>query len=277
MKYLILVLCSLLLIAPAFAQMVTYTAPAGKAITALTIKSNVDTTGSITFNFNNASSISGSWSYVTTANYFNYVQVKRGTVTVGGVSDSNTYWTVGNFYTFITLPGHDFNYYNFSGNKIVMQGGQYSGAYDILARKDAPYSSVVSFTLSSNKDVEFGTQETKDLATINYNLGKTLIDEGDDGWISQVMQIAYETFPAAISFVFDLVYWLKYFFVDNLLMIVALFLAVPMAFAAKNSRGNPERFMRQYFRSLKGFFMFVLDIWRMLLETIGTIRGWFRI
>jgi hypothetical protein len=275
-RLLILFVCVALLVVPAFAQITTYNAPSGKAITALTIKSNVDTTGNIVFNFNNGSSISGSWSYVTTADYFNFVQVKHGSVTVGGLTDENDYVTAGDFYTFITLPGHDFNYYNFTGNKVVMQGGQYQGAYDILARTDAPYSGAISFTLSSDTQVDYGTPELTDLKTLNYNLGKTLIDEGNDGWLSSIMQFAYQVFPEVISFIGELIYWLKFFFIDNLALILALFLSVPMAFAAKNSRGNPERFMRQYFKTLRGFFEFIFQVWRLLTETIGTVIGWFK-
>jgi hypothetical protein len=80
-----------------------------------------------------------------------------------------------------------------------------------------------------------------------------------------------------IDFVVSLVYWTKYFFVDNLAMIVALFLAVPMAFAAKNSRGNPERFLRQYFKTLKGFFGFIIWLWTILIRTVAYIRGMFKI
>ena len=111
---------------------------------------------------------------------------------------------------------------------------------------------------------------------MNYNLGKTLIDEGDDGWISQAMQFAYLGCSRGCVFFGELFYWLKFFFIDNIALILALFFAVPMAFAAKNSRGNTERFFRQYFKTLRGFFEFILMIWRMLFESIGTVIGWFK-
>jgi hypothetical protein len=91
------------------------------------------------------------------------------------------------------------------------------------------------------------------------------------------MTLAYQILLDAINFISDLIYWLRFFFIDNIALILALFLSVPMAFAAKNSRGNPERFMRQYFKTLRGFFEFIFQVWRLLTETIGTVIGWFRL
>jgi hypothetical protein len=50
-----------------------------------------------------------------------------------------------------------------------------------------------------------------------------------------------------------------------------------MAFAAKNSRGNPEKFLRQYFKTLKGFFGFIVWLWTALIRTAAYIRGMFKI
>jgi hypothetical protein len=276
-RIIILFLCLALLIVPAFGQTVQEDAPAGEGITSVLIKSDVGTSGTITFDFNNGTSISGSWSYLETGSYFDYIVIKEGTVNIG--SDSDSAWYVlpsGNFYTYVTLPGHDFNYYNFTGNKVVMQGGQYENIYDIIARTDAPYTYVIRMTFTSDADVTYEI-ETAKISTMNYNLGQTLIDEGDDWWVTKIMILAYKAFDYVFSFSSDLLYWLNFFFVENLMMIVALFLAVPMAFAAKNSRGNPQKFLKEYFKTLKGFFDFMFFVWRMLIESIGTIRGWFRL
>lgn len=150
----------------------------------------------------------------------------------------------------------------------IIGAGQTGAMNNIAIEKYGITSPIIGFTLSADSEITY-TKREELLDVVNQNLGAA--------GAAEIMTLAYETFWAAYNFTVDLVYWLKYFFVDNLVMIVALFLAVPMAFAAKNSRGNPERFMRQYFKTLKGFFEFILFLWRMLLETIGTIRGWFRI
>ena len=149
-----------------------------------------------------------------------------------------------------------------------MGAGQIWGVNDVSVEKYGVNSPIVGFKVIADSEITYKYREDA-RKTVAGNLAAQNAGE--------IMEIIYSTITSAISFLIDLGYWLKFFFIDNLTMILALFLAVPMAFAAKNSRGNPEKFMRQYFKTLRGFFEFIFQVWRLLLESIGTVRGWFRI
>lgn len=257
-----------LLVAPAFAQSVTITSPEGQAIKYLTIGSNEGTTGTIHFKLNDGSTIDGSWSYVTTLDVGGYSLIRVGNISLGGEEAGTTYVTPGKFYTkFLQVKAM----LNGSDNTIRGAYGQVNGGWYNWVEVQSPASPIVSITFVADKDVEY-TPEYWELDKANENVGGDYFE-----YIRNIMALAYEVFWAAYDFATELLYWIRFFFVDNLTMILALFLAVPMAFAAKNSRGNPEKFMRQYFKTLRGFFEFIFQVWRLLLESIGTVRGWFRI
>jgi hypothetical protein len=133
---------------------------------------------------------------------------------------------------------------------------------------DTARSAITSFTLSADKTVttsyEYKAAEDAAGALAGYKN-------------DSIIEFAWSVFWDALSFMGELFYWIKFFFIDNISLILALFFAVPMAFAARNSRGNPERFLRQYFKTLRGFFEFVFHVWRLLTETIGTVIGWFKL
>lgn len=269
MKRLLLIsLCLLLMVAPAFAQSATITAPEGQAIRFLTIGSNEDTTGTFTIYFNDDTSMDGSWSYTTTFDVLGVSLVRDGSVTVDGETASTTYRTPGMFYIKLMQTKSMFNA---SENAIRGAYGQIDGAWYNYVETESVSSPIISISFSADQDVTY-TPEYWTLKKGNQNVGGGLLD-----YVNRIMEIVSLVFWTFIDFITALYEWGFFFFVDNLTMIIALFLAVPMAFAAKNSRGNPERFLRQYFRTLKGFFTFMIDIFRVLAEIIGTVRGWFRI
>jgi hypothetical protein len=75
-----------------------------------------------------------------------------------------------------------------------------------------------------------------------------------------------------------LVYWIGFFFVGkNLILIVELYLAGSMAITAWKVKGNPAAFLPKFFKDQKALFEFMLGIWKMLIESVGTIIGWFRL
>jgi hypothetical protein len=92
-------------------------------------------------------------------------------------------------------------------------------------------------------------------------------------WINFGISIISYVYEIAVS----LFYWFKFFFVDNLVMTVALYLTVTMAFAARASRGNMAKFLRTWFKDQAGLFRFILELVHSLVNLIGTVRGWFRL
>ena len=109
-------------------------------------------------------------------------------------------------------------------------------------------------------------------ANVEAAASKSLVDIVSE-WITFVEQFA----GVAKDFIINFFYWLQFFFITGWKVVLVLILVVPMAFAAKGSGGNPDKFLTRYFKTMKGFFMFVLLVWAAFVGIIGTVRGWFRI
>lgn len=252
-----------LLVVPAFAQTVTYTCPADMALYTLTMYGNSPTYTTFELYRQDGTTTSGSWSYqpYTVLGFPVATQVE---LSMDGETDDEVFVTPGQIRVSM-YPSR--NLTELAETRWIMGAGQ--GAFNNAnVEKYGVTSPIIGFMFAADSEVTYKyTEDKRD--TVAGNLG------GQN--VGQIMDIIYSTLAAAITFLIDLGYWLKFFFVDNLTMILALFLAVPMAFAAKNSRGNPEKFLRQYFKTLRGFFEFIFQVWRLLLESIGTVRGWFRI
>jgi hypothetical protein len=267
-RLLILFVCVALLVVPTFAQSVSITAPSGQAIKYLTIGSTEGTSGTIHFNLNDGSSIDGSWSYQSTLDVGGYTLIRVGNISLEGEEAGTTYVTPGKFYIrFLQVKAM------LNGSENTMRGayGQVNGGWYNWVEVHSPSSPVTSISFVADNDVEY-TPEYWSLDNANQNVAGDYFE-----YLRSIMVLAYETFWDAYAFIGDLIYWVRYFFIDNLTLILALFFAVPMAFAARNSRGDPERFMRQYFKTLRGFFEFIFQVWRLLTETIGTVIGWFKL
>lgn len=71
--------------------------------------------------------------------------------------------------------------------------------------------------------------------------------------------------------------WLKFFFIDNLGMTVSLYIAGSLAIAARTSRGNPIRVLKQFFKDQKALFTFIIDMWGRIVRLLADIRGIFGI
>ncbi len=104
-----------------------------------------------------------------------------------------------------------------------------------------------------------------------------------EGASKGVLDVAREWIDLAIGmgvFVYDFVvslfYWLKFFFVDNLVLTVALYLTVSMAYAANSARDIFD-FYKRFFRFQRTFFEFILGLWNILVAIISAFRGIFRI
>jgi len=265
-KLTILFTIAILLIccAPASAQTISYDCPPGKAIYTMQMSGDVPTTATFELKRQDGTVTSGSWSYQPHEIYGVYTAGKV-VISLDGDSDEEVYFTPAKIYINL-YPSR--NLTDIAETRLIMGAGQTGAINDISVQKYGITSPIIGFTINADSEISYSITEDS-VTTVSQNLKSAGLDE--------IMDIIYSTVWLVIGFITSLIYWLKFFFVDNLLMIVALFLAVPMAFAAKNARGNPEKFLRQYFKTLKGFFEFMLSIWQRLIDTIGTVRGWFRI
>jgi len=254
----------MLCIVPAMAQVVTYNSPEDKAIYEILISCDYPTTATIDLNLMDGTTVPASWSYQAKS-ILGFYDGSESIITLDGQTESETRLLNTRLYLNIQTGS---NFTEFKNNRVIMGAGQYWGIMDISVEKYGLTSPIIGFTINSDSEVTYEVKEQSRSGTANAI---------KSGSLTAIIEFYTGIFWNVYDFLVSLFYWLRLFFIDNLLLIVALFLAVPMAFAAKNSRGNPEKFFRQYFKSLKGFFEFMLSIWRMLIETIGTVRGWFRL
>jgi hypothetical protein len=263
-------LCFLLVVLPVSAQTVSYTAPSDQAVLWVYITSPAETHGDITFYFENGTSVSGSWSYVATADLFDYLFVHKGTATLGGETVSNSYVTQGDTLFTEFSPQVRTNTNNSAQMKAGI--GQSWGVTDSSVFVDVPSQAIIRVDFTSDQIVEYDIR-AESRTGLKRDLGLT--NEGD--WVAQTMKTVYQVFNSGLTFIANLLYWLKFFFIDNLMLIIGLYLSVSMAFAARAARGNIGRFFRTFINDQRKLFGFIMEVWRMLLESIGTIRGWFRI
>lgn len=271
-RALILFVCVALLVVPALAQTVTYTAPTGKALAGIKIGSNEGTTGTITFRYNDGTTTTGSWSYQSTFSIIEYTLVRQGEITLGSDTANENYITPGKLYVMFSQSG---NNYNLTGApRMIGSLGQNpitTGFISPTVYATVPASPLIGYTFTADKEVTYTNYES------DYNVVNEGLKATNEDWLRKILTLGYDVFWTAYNFITDAIYWTRFFFVDNLALILALFFAVPMAFAAKNSRGNPEKFLRQYFTTLKGLFNFIMSMWKTIIESIGTIIGWFKL
>ena len=263
MRAAIVIFCmTMILIAPALAESYSFTAPSDEAIWSMSMVAQSGAFGTFTETLSDGSTVSGSFSYAGFP--------PTATVGIGGDSANTLYVTgIAGAPLYMKIWNGD----NTTDGRVIRMGyGQINGIWNNVVAANIPRSPTTSFSATYTGSVSF----TPD--TISYDKAQEQLAENTDllrslkAWADWLLTIL----PDAKNFVEDLLYWIRFFFVDNLLMIVALFLAVPMAFAAKNSKGNPERFLRQYFKTLKGFFVFIMSVWTTLLSSINMILQWFK-
>lgn len=72
-------------------------------------------------------------------------------------------------------------------------------------------------------------------------------------------------------------YWLNFLFVENLTLIIALYISGSLAFAARSCNGNPIRLLRTFLKDQRNLFEFILKLWESLVNLIAQFRSIFRI
>ena len=264
---LILLFLSLVLVVPAVATDVSFTAPATQAISYIDVYAPVGSTGSIYVTQEDGNSTLFTWSYLPFTNLIGG-QGAVALTSTSGDSSSYIYQTSGNLHLQIQVWG--LTPASPITPQIKLASAQSGLLWNKIIAATTSRSPVLSYRVISDQSVTV-SQTLED-----YDKAVAAVSDLEQSGINAVNYLI-SLVGSFVDFITQLFYWIKYFFVDNLAMIVALFLAVPMAFAAKNSRGNPEKFLRQYFKTLKGFFGFIVWLWTALIRTAAYIRGMFKI
>jgi hypothetical protein len=146
----------------------------------------------------------------------------------------------------------------------------YDSVFGISERKAMAYYPVSE--VSDNVIYKFELSTNKPVAVAYYtntkeNVGKastlTPIEAGNE-WISLALKYA----GSAVAFIAALFWIIKFFFIDNLLLIIALWLSVSMAYSAITSP-NIWGFYKKFFGTQKALLDFVVSLWQTLWSIIN--------
>ncbi len=182
---------------------------------------------------------------------------------------------------FDTNPAYDYNLAGMAKEDITNTSGfiVYHAGLGSFDDNLAVYMPVQSLSTNLIYKVSLSSPEFFDVdithadaLSVAQNADKSMWDVAGD-WVNLAISMATFLYDLVVS----LLYWLKFFFVDNLLMTIALYLALTMAFAARASRGNIARFFRAWFHDLTALFRFILWLWNVLIDLISKFRGIFRL
>jgi hypothetical protein len=251
-KYLLGILVFMLCISPVLAQTVTITAPAGQAIKYLTIGSNGGTTATVLFTLNDGSTVPCSYSYSSA-----YPAV--GSITVNGQTASTSYYTMGKFYTRFFQTKEMLN-----GSTNTMRGayGQINGAWYNYVEGNTAGSPIISAVITADTEVEY---------TTDYWSIEAGIENVSGGWVQYILSLVW----MFIGFVKELVFWLKFFFVDNLLLVLALYIGITGA-VAFNKTKDIFKALKVFFGYQRKLFEFIVLLWNILIQIASNIRGLFK-
>jgi hypothetical protein len=94
--------------------------------------------------------------------------------------------------------------------------------------------------------------------------------------VQEWIDFAFGLGGSLIGFLLGTLFFIKFLFVDNLILIIALYLSVTMAYAAISSR-NIFDFYKRFFKMQRSLITFMMEIWNYLIQILAAFRGIFRI
>lgn len=242
-----------------------------KAITSIHFNVPQDHTVTYTLYYGAANSVTG-----TAANAWNLsllpLQITTSTIVFNGETKSYSYLDTNPEYDYY-LSGYARSTVGNETGLIVYNAGY--GSFDNNLAIFMPVSNLAGnliYRVDLSSDVRFDADISYgSAADVAASVNKNIIEVAGD-WINFAISIAYLIYNVVTT----LLYWLKFFFFDNLGMTVALYLSISMAYSASTSK-DIFRFFGKFFNDQRKFFEFILGMWRFLVELVGTFRGIFRI
>ncbi len=196
------------------------------------------------------------------------------TVSLGGVTKEYTYID--------TQPFYDYNLagYAKSNNESAITGFMvYSLNYGGLDNDLAAFypvdhisqNTIYKITASSNKPFDMWVTDA-DPADVAGGASKNILDVAWE-WINYAISIA----SFVLGFCIGLFWFIKFFFIDNLLLVIALYISITMAYAAIVSGGNIFIFYRRFFGLQSMMIRFIAEMWNYLIQIISAFRSIFKL
>lgn len=257
MKQIILILCCLLLVSPVFAQTISYTATADEAVWAVNINSPVSTHGTIQLYQANGDTVSGTWSYV--------FGLPTSTFTAE-IGDSGSE----PFSYLIPAPvGMSiWNGDNTSKAREIKLGygqlastGLQQGWNNVLVT-EIDRAVITGYTVSADNDISV----SHELVSRRSAAADLNADVQEPGLVDLLKAYA----PLAASVFLGLIYWLKFIFVDHLIITFALYFTGSMAYAIWTSK-DIFTFYKKWFDQQKKFFEFMANAFSTTFQIITQV------
>jgi hypothetical protein len=87
-------------------------------------------------------------------------------------------------------------------------------------------------------------------------------------WIDLVIQVG----DLIKNMILGAMAWFRFLFIDNGIMVLALYILGTLAFASRRGQGKPDRILRIWFRDQKALIEFMLRIPEWIVNVINLIR-----
>jgi hypothetical protein len=243
-----------------------------KAITLIHFKTPQDHTVYFTIYYGTNQSASGSVSNVWNVSVIPPTTTTS-TITFDGVSTSYSYFDTNPEWDYY-LSGYARDNDSNATGMIVYHAGYGSFDDDLAVFKEVSnlgtnliYRVDLSCDAPFDADISYGTK-----SEVARSVEKNIIEVAGD-WVSFAISLG----STVLGFLLGAFFLIKFFFVDNLLLVIALWIGVTMAYSAISSRGNIFKFYRSFFKLQRTLIDFIMQIWNYFVQILSSFRGIFRI
>lgn len=156
---------------------------------------------------------------------------------------------------------------------IVYNAGYGSFDNDLAIFKSVPnlaanliYRVDISSDAPFDADISYGSSDQ-----VASTVSKTTLDVLWE-WINFAISLG----SLVLGFAGSILYLLKFFFIDNLLLIIALWLSVTMAYSAISSK-NIFGFYKKFLGLQRTLFEFIVAVWTVLIDVISKFVSIFKL
>lgn len=254
---------------------------AGKKIALVQVSLPRESTISFTLYYGNGSTVSG-WM---TARAVGLAGTQTETiVSIAGDTKSYTfldtqpvydvnligYATKSEWYDVINLTAHDSGFLVYS-----IDYGKYDNNLAAFYKVDSPaQNTIYKITMTGTRPFSafVTTANAKDVAD---QAGEPILKAAYRKmleWLGFAIQIGTLVFELGTT----AFYWLKFFFWDNIILTIALYIGLTGAIAMNKSK-DVFQAIGKFFKYQKMLFEFILSMWQRIIDLIATFRGIFRI
>lgn len=256
MKSLIFVVVTLVFVAAiipaASAYGYDYTAPPGYCVWAINFNIPDDSSGTITMTQANGQTVTATWD--------------RTGLPMSSISSSIGSET-GYFAMYPVIPayGSIWNGENTTyARQLKMGTGLVQGGWSRVIQTTIDPAVITNYQISSTKPIT-ASQDLMETTSAVKALSAT--DEGTD-----LVALLKALIPMAVMVFMSLLWWLKFLFIDNLILVVALYLTGSMAYSILTSR-SIFKFYERWFKQQKALFEFIANGFDTTLRIITQIAA----